>query len=180
MPQKQISSTKHTKMSATSNNVYERWLASAPTISRKDAPEKWTVAWERFLQMPRPRGLDQYYLNAKVVPQTDEFLLSCYRGSYRDVCRVQLEVALTACNISSHTDFDMVWLGWTASRKRDFLQEAIVRGLGVRCRTRISGRTVARRPSAFSNPLSWTCLNTVHSTTSLKFRKRLSSTLSSS
>ncbi|KAJ6506229.1 hypothetical protein C8R47DRAFT_1315725 [Mycena vitilis] len=130
MPPRQKSSAKCTRTWDASTAVYKRWLDSIPTVSRKDAPEKWTIEWERFLQSPRPRGLEQFYLKERVIPGNDDFLLSCYRGSYRDVCRIQHEVSVTACNVASHTDFEATWLGWTAAKRRDFLQEAIVRGVG--------------------------------------------------
>lgn len=108
-----------------------RWLASVPTLSVKEVPDQWTVEWERFLQIPKPHGLAQFYLNARFKPQTDELLISCYRGTYRDVCRMQHELSITACNLAAHADFDKAWLGWTATEKKDFLRLAIIRGVGV-------------------------------------------------
>ncbi|KAJ7469841.1 hypothetical protein B0H11DRAFT_2435455 [Mycena galericulata] len=113
--------------SVTSSNIYQRWLDSKPKLSSKDDPDKWTQQWERFLAIPQPNGLAQYQLSASH-SHIDELLLSCYRGSYRDVCRIQHELSVTACNISAHYDFEKAWLGWDTTKRRDFLAQAIIRG----------------------------------------------------
>jgi hypothetical protein len=99
-------------------------------VSLQDAPAKWTEEWERFLLVPKPFGLAEFYLRSRLLPGTEELLLSCYRGSYRDVCRMQHELSLTACNISAHSDFDKAWLGWSIAERRQFLAQAILRGVG--------------------------------------------------
>ncbi|KAJ6596133.1 hypothetical protein DFH09DRAFT_1357309 [Mycena vulgaris] len=108
--------------------VYQRWLDSAPKLSLKDEPVKWNQEWERFLERPRPPGLAQFYL-LSTPPDINELLLDCYRGSSRDLCRIQHQVSITAGNISAHLDFETKWLSWPTTERREFLQQAILRGV---------------------------------------------------
>ncbi|KAJ7499993.1 hypothetical protein FB451DRAFT_1549456 [Mycena latifolia] len=115
--------------SITLSNRYKHWLDSSPQLSLKAEPVKWTQEWERFLEAPRPPGLAEFYLQSHR-HDIDELLISCYRGSYRDLCRIQHELSITACNMAVHHEFDKAWLGWTSQERRDFLQNAILRGVG--------------------------------------------------
>jgi hypothetical protein len=87
----------------------------------QDAPGRWTEEWERFLLVPKPPGLAEFYLRLRLLPRSDEVLLSCYRGSYRDV---QHELSLTAGNVYAHSDSHKAWLGWPTAEKRNFLGQA--------------------------------------------------------
>ncbi|KAJ7151828.1 hypothetical protein C8R43DRAFT_1004465 [Mycena crocata] len=113
-----------------SDLAFQRWHKSIPKVSAKDDPVEWTQKWERFLETPWPPDLSQTHLRF-AHRDIDELLVSCYRGSYRDVCNIQHQLSVTLANISAHTDFEETWTEWSSVQRRAFLQQAIVRGVAA-------------------------------------------------
>lgn len=107
--------------------AYRRWIEAKPTTVLVDDPVAWNEAWERYLALPRPQGASEQFIRSGSPLTANDQLLSHYRGTQRDLCEVQYQLSMTRCNIAAHHDFDQVWTNWTVQKRRDVIQEAIIR-----------------------------------------------------
>ncbi|KAJ6587192.1 hypothetical protein DFH09DRAFT_1308251 [Mycena vulgaris] len=76
---------------------------------------------------PVRTGAAEQFVRSMSPAKADDELLSYYRGSHRNLCESQYQLTMTQCNISAHYEFESVGANWPTQKRKDVVQEAIIR-----------------------------------------------------